>query len=113
MRYFAQGADHWFFTSDRHHLPWHAKNLWLHFFVEQGWLGLVAFSLLCAAAVWRLTLGRGAGHPLAPPLLGGLTAFFIVGAFDSLVDAPRLAMLALLVMFVALGIRSAPRINGV
>ncbi len=36
---FARGADHWFFTSDRHHLPWHAKNLWLHFYVEQGWLG--------------------------------------------------------------------------
>lgn len=110
---FAQGADRWFFSSDRHHLPWHAKNLWLHYFVEQGWLGLVAFSLLCAAAVWRLAVGRGATHPLAPPLLGGLTAFFIVGAFDSLVDAPRLATLAFLVMFVALGIRSAPRINGV
>ena len=46
------------------------------------------------------------------PLLGGLTAFFIVGAFDSLVDAPRLAMLAFVLMFVALGIRSAPRVNG-
>ena len=49
---------------------------------------------------------------MAPPLLGGLTAFFIVGAFDSLVDAPRLAMLAFVLMFVALGIRSAPRVNG-
>lgn len=105
--HFARGADRWFFTSDRHHLPWHAKNLWLHFFVEQGWLGLAAFSLLCAAALFRLTLGRGAAHPLAPPLLGGLTAFFIVGAFDSLVDAPRLAMLAFLLMFTALGVRGA------
>lgn len=105
--HFARGADYWFFTSDRHHLPWHAKNLWLHFVVEQGWLGLVAFSLLCAAAVWRLTLGRGATHPLAPPLLGGLSAFFIVGAFDSLVDAPRLATLAFLLMFTALGVRGA------
>ena len=38
---------------------------------------------------------------------------FIVGAFDSLVDAPRLAMLAFVLMLVALGIRSAPRVNGV
>jgi hypothetical protein len=103
--HFEQGADHWFFSSDRHHLPWHAKNLWLHFFVEQGWLGLVAFSLLCVAAASRLMLGRASAHSLAPPLLAGLTAFFIVGAFDSLVDAPRLAMLAYLLMFAALGLR--------
>lgn len=104
--HFEQGADYWFFSSDRHHLPWHAKNLWLHFFVEQGWLGLVAFSLLCVAAASRLTLGRASAHPLAPPLLASLTAFFIVGAFDSLVDAPRLAMLAYLLMFAALGLQS-------
>lgn len=106
---FSRGGDYWFFSSDRHHLPWHAKNLWLHYFVEQGWLGLVAFSLLCAAAVWRLAVGRGATHPLAPPLLAGLTAFFIVGAFDSLVDAPRLAVLAFLILFTALGLRSIER----
>lgn len=103
---FARGADRWFFSSDRHHLPWHAKNLWLHYFVEQGWLGLVAFSLLCVAAVWRLSFGGAAAHPLAPPLLAGLTAFFIVGAFDSLVDAPRLAVLGFLVLFTALGLRA-------
>ncbi|MFB1029215.1 MAG: hypothetical protein QMC09_05990, partial [Thauera sp.] len=103
---FARGADRWFFSSDRHHLPWHAKNLWLHYFVEQGWLGLVAFSLLCVAAVWRLSFGGAAAHSLAPPLLAGLTAFFIVGAFDSLVDAPRLAVLGFLVLFTALGLRA-------
>lgn len=103
---FSQGGDYWFFSSDRHHLPWHAKNLWLHYFVEQGWLGLVAFSLLCVAAVWRLSFGGAAAHPLAPPLLAGLTAFFIVGAFDSLIDAPRLAVLGFLVLFTALGLRA-------
>ena len=107
---FAQAGDRWFFTSDRHHLPWHAKNLWLHYFVEQGWLGLVAFSLLCVAAVSRLVIGRAAAHPLAPPLLAGLVAFFIVGAFDSLVDAPRLATLAFLAMFTALGVRGINRV---
>lgn len=98
-------GDFWFFSSDRHHLPWHAKNLWLHYFVEQGWLGLLAFSLLSSMALLRVTAGAAAAHPLGPPLAGGLLGFFIVGAFDSLVDAPRLTVFALLLMFAALGLK--------
>ena len=104
---FEAASDFWFFSSDRHHLPWHAKNLWLHYFVEQGWLGLLAFSVLSGMALLRVTAGAGAAHPLGPPLAGGLSGFFIVGAFDSLVDAPRLTVFALLLMFVALGLRGA------
>jgi hypothetical protein len=104
---FTAGAERWFFTSDRHHLPWHAKNMWLHYLVEQGWLGVVAFTLLCLAAMFRVTVGRAAGHPLGPALAGGLLGIFVVGAFDSLVDAPRLALLLFMTLFVALGIRQS------
>ncbi|QDF98649.1 hypothetical protein CJ010_19955 [Azoarcus sp. DD4] len=103
---FSAASDFWFFSSDRHHLPWHAKNLWLHYFVEQGVLGLLAFSVLSLAAFFRVTVGRAARHALAPPLAGGMAAFFAVGAFDSLVDAPRLALLAFLMCFLALGLRA-------
>lgn len=103
---FSAGSDFWFFSSDRHHLPWHAKNLWIHYFVEQGVLGLFAFTLLSMGAFYRVTFGGGARHILAPPLAGALAGFFVVGAFDSLVDAPRLALLVFLLSFLALGVRT-------
>lgn len=104
---FAAASDFWFFSSDRHHLPWHAKNLWLHYFVEQGVLGAAAFSLLCLAAFYRVTFGRASMHALSPPVAGALAGFYAVGAFDSLLDAPRLTALAFLLMFLALGLRRA------
>ncbi|MDX9838888.1 MAG: hypothetical protein RBT39_15110 [Azoarcus sp.] len=101
---FSAAGKFWFFTSDRYHLPWHAKNLWLHFFVEQGAFGLVAFSLLSFVALYRVSVGRAASHVLSPPLAGALAGFLVVGMFDSLLDSPRLALLAFLLMFVALGL---------
>lgn len=102
---FASGSDHWFFSSDRHHLPWHAKNLLLHYWVEQGWLGVAAFSCLFLVALARLVAGSAAGHQLAPPLAGALVGLMAVGAFDSLVDAPRFSVLVFSLLFVALGLR--------
>lgn len=102
---FMDGASYWFFSSDRYHLPWHAKNLPLHYWVEQGWLGLFAFASLVGVALYRITLGGGAGHPLAPPLAGALVAMLTVGVFDSLVDAPRMALLIFTLLFLALGLR--------
>ncbi|AWI79782.1 hypothetical protein CEW87_10620 [Parazoarcus communis] len=108
---FSAASNFWFFSSDRHHLPWHAKNLWLHYLVEQGVLGAVAFSLLCLAAFYRVTVGQASMHVLAPPVAGALAGFFAVGAFDSLLDAPRLTLLAFLMMFLALGLRRARHIG--
>jgi hypothetical protein len=102
---FGKGTERWFFSSDKHHLPWHAKNLWLHYWIEQGWLGVIAFTLLVAAAVIRVGTGKLARHPLAPPLLAGMLGFLAVGAFDSLVDAPRLTLAFFSLAFVALGLR--------
>ena len=102
---FADGSHFWFFSSDRHHLPWHAKSLPLHYFVEQGWLGLVAFVLIFSAAMFRLVFGRGSAHPLAPAVAGGLVGVAVVGVFDSLVDAPRTGFLLFSLLFVGLGLR--------
>lgn len=106
---FTAASDFWFFSSDRHHLPWHAKNLWLHYAVEQGLIGLLAFSALSLAALFRVTFGGAARHMLAPPLAGAMVGFFAVGAFDSLLDAPRLTLLASLMFFMALGLRTSRR----
>jgi hypothetical protein len=98
----------WFPSSDRHHLPWHAKSLPLHLLFEQGILGLALAGLLVAGAVARLGLGEAREHPLAPALLAALVGFAVVGLFDSLVDAPRIAFLALTLLVLALGLRTPP-----
>jgi hypothetical protein len=98
---FAAGTVGWFFTSDRSHLPWHAKNLWLGAWFDQGWLGLVALALLVTATLWRAWRATRAGVGTSLPVFAGLVAFVVVGAFDSLLDVPRLAFLFFLTAFAA------------
>lgn len=102
---FAQGMARWFFTSDRYHLPWHFKNLFGNVLFEQGLLGLAVFVVLAALALGRLAFGPASAHPLAPFLAAALAGFLVVGAFDSLLDAPRIAFLFYLLMLLALAIR--------
>jgi hypothetical protein len=101
-RDFSADLAHWFFTSDRHHLPWHAKNLLLHVFFEQGLTGLVLFCAAWLGAVWRVTLGHARGHPLAPAIAGALIGSMVVGMLDSLIDGQRLAFVMLLLVLLGL-----------
>lgn len=98
---FADGSARWFSTSDRNHLPWHAKNLVVHLLVEQGLLGLVALlalTLAALAAVW----GPMRRHPLAPALGAAIVGAWVVGSVDSLLDMPRVATWLLLLTGMAL-----------
>lgn len=98
---FQHGNDRWFFTSDRHHLPWHAKNLWLHVYFEQGVLGLLIFSSLLVFALLRaLKYSRNQKTPYAPYWLAGLVGFLAVGLFDALLDFPRIMFLFYLMLLV-------------
>jgi len=86
---FSHGMAHWFFSSDRNHLPWHLKNVFVHVLFDQGLFGLCVFVLMLVGALWRLGFGSARAHPLAPALAGALAGFVMVGLFDSLVDVPR------------------------
>lgn len=99
---FDAGMARWFFSSDRHHLPWHMKNMGLHVLFEQGWVGLLLSSALLVAGLWRVTVGRARDHELAPALAAALVGFMIVGLFDSLLDAPRVAFLFQWLLLVSL-----------
>ena len=101
---FEQGMQRWFFSSDRHHLPWHAKNLALHLLFEQGLAGLAAAGLLFAAALWRVSCGAARQHALAPPLASAIVSLLVVGLVDSLFDMPRVAFLTLMFVAVALAL---------
>jgi hypothetical protein len=105
---FSQGMARWFSTSDRYHLPWHMKNLPLHILFEQGLLGLLLWTGLLLAALWRCVFGHGREHVLAPALAGALLGFLLVGLFDSLVDAPRIGFLFYALLVLALGVRALP-----
>lgn len=106
---FDQALTHWFFTSDRIHLPWHAQNVALHLLVEQGAFGAIAFGGLVSLALTGL-LTRGARrHQLAAPIAGAITGFLVVGLFDSLLDIPRIATLFLVLIVVALLLRNGSR----
>ncbi|UXH78844.1 hypothetical protein [Roseateles amylovorans] len=106
---FAGGMARWFTSSDRIHMPFHMKSLPLHVLFEQGVLGLALWLGLLASALWRCSLGAARRHPLAPATAGGLIGFLIVGLFDSLIDAPRIAFLFYAMLALALGLRTPSR----
>ena len=100
---FSAGHDHWTFSSDDH-LRWHAKNLAVQVLFDQG-----VYGLLVSAAVVTLALARSAGAAargdrFAGTLLASLVGFLTVGLFDSLVDAPRIAMVFFLLLFLSVAL---------
>lgn len=103
---FTNGADHWFFTSDRHHLPWHAKNLWIHIWVEHGIVGLVAWGLLLAACLARVVVQGPHRTSAGSVAAAGIAGFLAVGMFDSLLDIPRLTVMLCVLIYLALASRA-------
>ncbi|GAB4271727.1 MAG: hypothetical protein Kow0092_26620 [Deferrisomatales bacterium] len=97
---FSRGGDRWFFTTDNH-LAWHTKSLAVHLLVEQGWLGLAAVASLVLGAVGALIRRLREGEPSAPVLLSSLAGFLAVGAWGTLLDTPRLALLFFLLVFLS------------
>lgn len=102
---FAEGLAHWFSSSDSHHMPWHMKSMFFNTLFDQGLIGLAVLALMIFVAMFRLTAGGARSHPLAPVIAGSLSGFLVVGAFDSLIDVPRLAALFYFVLMVSLLIR--------
>jgi hypothetical protein len=107
---FSDGLARWFFSSDRNHMPFHMKSLPAHVLFEQGLFGLALWTSLLVTVLVRLTFGAGRHHPMSPAVVGGLAGFVIVGLFDSLIDAPRIAFLFYALIALGLGLRaSSPR----
>lgn len=99
---FDQGLAHWLLSSDRNHLPWHAKNLLVHQYVSQGALGLILLAVATLAALWRLLLGSARSHPLAPALAAAVLGVHGIGLVDSVLDIPRIAFLFYFLLLLAL-----------
>lgn len=109
---FSRDMAQWFFTSDRHHMPWHIKSMFMHVFFDQGVVGLVLWLTLTAGALWRVSCGNARHHTLSPAIAGSLLGFAVVGLFDSLLDVPRLAALYYLLVLVALVLQAPSQKDG-
>lgn len=99
---FSNDMQHWFFSSDRDHMPWHAKNILVNVLFDQGYIGLALFLLLTAVALWRLNFGKARRQQLAPYLSASIIGFLVVGMFDSLIDVPRVALMFYSLILMAL-----------
>jgi len=99
---FTDGVAHWFFSSDHHHLPWHAKDLWLGIWFDQGWFGLAAFVAFTGLALLGSLRGSLAGNPASIAVFAALVGFLVVGLFDSLIDTTRIATVFYLLCLVAI-----------
>jgi VanZ family protein len=89
---FSKNMDRWFFSTDEH-LAWHIKNLPVSVLFDQGWFGLLAFSLFLATAGIKSARLAFAGNVEPGIALAALVGFLVVGIFDTLIDAPRFLFL--------------------
>ncbi len=86
------------------HLAWKVKNTPLQIAFEQGALGILAWFVLCVAAIaaaLKPYLSPGVAAAFAAAGVG----FLVVGCFDSLLDSPRLILLIALIGAVGLSPR--------
>jgi len=92
---FSRELDHWFFSADNH-LQWHAKSLPVAVLFDMGWLGLIALCIFSILAIKRAAGRAWQGDLQAAVVLAALSAFLVVGLFDTLIDSPRFLFLLLL-----------------
>jgi len=106
---FGRGMARWFMVSEKTHLPWHIKSLPLNILFDEGLIGLALFTVLVGGTLFRLLAGRAREHPLSPFIATSIAGFLVVGAFDSLLDVPRVSFAFYLVLWAGLALGAAPR----
>jgi hypothetical protein len=108
---FTAGMQGWFFSSDRHHMPYHVKGLWPMQWFEMGLLGLVLWTVLTVLVIARQLL-PGRHFSLAGSACAlALTGILLVGLFDSVIDGGRMAMLYFAFVLLCGGIKPAAAVQ--
>ena len=104
---FSHGTERWYFTDDDH-LVWRMDNQYLMRWFESGVVGLAAFVVLAAAALFGAAHAIRRGEPIGACIAGSLVAFLVSGIFDDLLQVPRLAALFYLIAFAGLMLVATP-----
>jgi hypothetical protein len=92
---FERGLDRWLMHSDVH-LAWRALSSPVQILFEQGLFGLAAWLVLAVGAI--VAIARSP-HGIPAAAAAAAIAFLTVGCFDTLLDAPRLVVLAAFVLW--------------
>jgi VanZ family protein len=92
---FERGLDRWLMHSDVH-LAWRALSSPVQIMFEQGLFGLAAWVALAAGAIGAIARSP---HGVPAAAAAAAIAFLAVGCFDTLLDAPRLVVLAAFVLW--------------
>jgi hypothetical protein len=85
---FHDGSARWFFTSDEHS-AWRAENMWVHLYLEQGWLGVVSIALLILGTLGLLVRQIISGGDLETYVLTtAIFGFLAIGLLGSMLETP-------------------------
>lgn len=111
---FSEQMRFWFFSSDRHHMPYHVKGLWPMQLFEMGLVGLGLFSLLTLLILWRQMFVIANFSDLGSTVALSLLGILAVGLFDSVIDGGRMAMLYFILLLLTASIKPQPSspVNG-
>ena len=97
---FSAGMDRWFFSTDVDP-PWHIHSLPVTILFEQGWLGLIAWTLALVVATVSATVRTWHRSPVAASVLAALLAMVVSGMTNTLIDAPRFLTMLLALLWMA------------
>lgn len=99
---FDNKLQHWFWTSDFEHLPWHSKQLFIHLWLEQGWLGLLLFLALIFFAFKRQITLFLSGESIPIALIPVLVGVICLGLTDTFIDEPQISLMVFSIFFAAM-----------
>lgn len=97
---FANGMDHWFFTTDKLK-PWRTENQWVQILFEQGSLGLLAFISLFIYVLFNLFRQITNQQFFAAIFLSSIVGFSVISIANSPFDDPGITLLFFLMLFIS------------
>lgn len=109
-RAFTDGLSHWMPAAEAYYQPWHTDNLYLDLLLELGLAGALLVAGLVAAAWVGVVRGLKKSDPLAWALGASLLGFLSLGLLISMSEVPRVALLALLTVILALSMWTNRRV---
>ena len=98
---FSKGMDFWLFTADKH-IPWRTENLWVQILFDQGWLGLITFTIILLHLLIHLYKNILKGDYFSAIMLSSVIGLLIVGITDSPFDMPMITLLFFVIYFILL-----------
>jgi hypothetical protein len=98
---FSSGLASWFPAGQSYFVPWHIDNVYLEILIERGLLSVVLSALGIGMVLWRLVLGSAKYRPMSPYWAASVSGVLVVGLVSSVLDVPRVAFLAMLMLLLA------------